>query len=185
MPYSHSCSIPKCPRPSGCPIPTAVLFQRPRARRSFPIDVLFWPGDGARFAQATVRDSPRRRCVLRRRCARHHTVNYYENEQIGGLQATVRARARARHHTVDAKKQELFSRATRKVSPPSKAWPCLLLQQQNRKGPQPNRTVAHRTVAHRTVAQCAGMERATSTFSITSRSSASVRPAGGALRKLS
>ena len=31
-------------------------------------------------AQATVRAR-----------ARHHTVNYYENEQIGGLQATARA----------------------------------------------------------------------------------------------
>ena len=47
--------------------------------------------------------------------------------------------ARARHHTVDAKKRELFSRATQKVSPPSKAWPCLSRQQQNRKGPQPKR----------------------------------------------
>ena len=119
VPYSHSCSIPKAASAVAFSHRCSLLARRRCALR----DDLLRPGDGACSGDG----------------ARHHTVNYYENMQIGVPgQATVRAR----HHTVDAKKRELFSRATWQVSPPSKAWPCLSRQQQHREGPQPTTSSA-------------------------------------------
>ena len=77
----HTCSLPTLQAArTQCPIPTAVLFQNApgRAGVRFP-QLCYSKGREHGIGQATVRDPPRRWCVLRR----HHTVNYYENEQIG------------------------------------------------------------------------------------------------------